>query len=62
MSKPLTCDVQDCPYVADYAIYPDRRRKIELAVYLCTPHHEEAAGDGRDIYAAANRLIRKSLV
>lgn len=54
----------DCPFDADYIIYPDNRKKIEVAVFLCL-HHRECAAVAKtprqQLYAAAVGLVRSSL-
>lgn len=54
-----------CPFEADYIVYPDTRKRIEVAVFLCTHHRECAAvakSPRQQLYAAAVGLVRSSLV
>ncbi len=64
LSNDPACDIHECPYYAEYAIYPDRFRRIELASYLCEDHHAEAVKlqvPREELYVVANRMIRESL-
>ena len=64
LSNDPPCDILGCKYLAEYAIYPDRFRRIELAHYLCVDHHVKAKDLRQwreELYQVANRLIRESL-
>ena len=59
------CEVHNCGWPADWVVYPDHRRKEELAVSLCDPHHEVVAAATEpkgSIYRTANAFIKQSLL
>ena len=64
LSNDPECDINGCPYYADYAVYPDRFKRIELAVYVCEPHHTDAEAKQeprQELYGVVNSMIRESL-
>jgi len=64
LSNDPECSLEDCKHPAEYAIYPDRFRRIELAVYLCTPHRDtanERVVGKQELYQVACQMIRESL-
>jgi hypothetical protein len=64
-SKSQNCDHHNCRDRAVWAFYPDQRRKVELAYYLCDLHRDVVTAEkspNAEMYGAVALFVRNSIV